>query len=320
VELVFVNPLAALAALAVVVPLWALRRGQRRSRQVREGLGLEAPARRSGLLVAAAIVAVAALVGAAAAQPVLLERQPQYVRTDAEVFAVFDVTQSMLAARAEGQPTRLQRAEEAALEIRSRLSDVPVGIASFTNRIVPHLFPTANHAVFRSTVTKAVGIERPPPDQAPGALLTALAALAPLRTHNFFSPEATARVAVVFTDGETLPLPPAAALALQREPRVSLVFVRVWAPDERIFSGPPHVRRYQPDPDSTARFEEIAGSLGAPVFTVADTDSVAATVRRVVGRGELVRAGDEVSARPLTAWAVALIVVPLGFLLRRRNL
>ena len=186
-ELVFVNPLAALAGLGGLVPLAAFWWLERRGRRVRAALGLSAPRRRSAVLVAVAVAAVSVLVGAASAQPVLLDSRPLKVRADAEAYIVVDITRSMLASRADDAPTRIARARAAARRLRAAVPDVPVGIASFTNRVVPHIFPTPNAAVFESGLDRSVEVEQPPPDTGAGALVTAFDALAPLQTHNFFS-------------------------------------------------------------------------------------------------------------------------------------
>ena len=42
---------------------------------------------------------------------------------------------------------------------------MPVGVSSFTDRTLPHLFPIADEELFRATVEQAVDIERPPADR-----------------------------------------------------------------------------------------------------------------------------------------------------------
>ena len=69
----------------------------------------------------------------------------------------------MLARRGPGRPTRFHRAKELAIALRDSLADVPAGVASLTDRALPHLTPTADRAAFASVVHEALGIERPPP-------------------------------------------------------------------------------------------------------------------------------------------------------------
>ena len=81
-ELVLVHPKAALVGLAVVLPLVALWVTSRRAARARAALGLSAERRRPAILLVGATVAVALLVSLAAANPVLLQREPLHARTD----------------------------------------------------------------------------------------------------------------------------------------------------------------------------------------------------------------------------------------------
>jgi hypothetical protein len=173
--------------------------------------------------------------------------------------------------------------------------------------------------VFAAGLQGSIGIESPPPDTGEGALLTALDSLAPLQTHGFFSPAARRQVAVVLTDGETLPLSQATEDAL-RGGRLELMFVRLWSESERIHA--PQIAldaRYRADPASTAVYDEIVRALGARGYREGDVAEAATALRRRLGRGEAVVTGHEASARQLSGWAVALTAVPLAFVLRRRN-
>jgi hypothetical protein len=320
-DLVFVHPEAAVVVLAVALPLAALWLAQRRKRAVRSALGLSPPGRGATRLGIAAIAALAALVAAATAQPVLLRQEPIHVRQDAQAYVVVDVTRSMLAAGSADGPTRLERALDAAARIRAAVPDVPVGLASFTNRTVPHVFPTTDPSVFGTGLRRSIGVEHPPPDRGVGAVLTAFDALAPLQTHNFFARAATRRVAVVLTDGETNPVDRSTIDELRADPPLDLVLVRLWDERERIFR--PRVaadRTYATDPRSTSVLRSFAAATGAKLFDERQLDEAADTVRRLLGRGQTSEAGTEVSARSLAGWTFALAFVPLGYLLWRRNL
>jgi hypothetical protein len=320
VDIVFVHPAAALIALAAAVPLVALLVVVRRSARVRAALSLQPPPRRRVALPAAALAATGLLLGAAAAGPVWLKSDAVETRTDAEAYVVLDVTRSMLASAGAGRPTRLERARALAARIRAAVPDVPVGIASFTNRLVPHIFPTTDADVFASGLARSIGIEQPPPDTGGGALVTALDALGPLQTNGFFSPAASRRVAVVLTDGETLPHSQATETALRGRPPLSLLLVRLWSPAERIHEPElPLDARYRPDPASTPVFEDFVRSVGARAFGEDEVDDAARVLRRRLGEGPQIVTGREVSAQPLAAWAVALAAVPLVYLLGRRN-
>ena len=319
-EIVLVHPTAALVALVGMLPLgvfWLLRR---RRERVRHALRLPPPRRRSDVAVAAAIVAAAVLVGAAAAQPVLLRSYPLLERRDAEVYVVMDVTRSMLAGAGPEAPTRLERGRDIARRLRAAVPDLPVGIATFTNRIVPHVFPTTNAAVFESGLRQSIDIESPPPDRQRGAVQTALDALTPLQTHAFYAPKTQRRVAVVLTDGETRPYGPDTVAALRAAPRLDLLFVRIWAAGERIHrSRAADDRTYVADAAATARLDTFARDARAPVFAEADAGDAADALRQMVGEGEAVVVGREARSRPLAPWTLALALAPVAYLIRRRS-
>jgi len=305
---------------AVLVPLGALWLLEHRKTRVRTALGLAPPPRRGSRLVAFALVVLAALVATASAQPVHLRREPVLVRVDAEAYVVIDITRSMLASASPRSDTRLERAVRIAGRIRAGVPGVPVGLASFTNRVVPHVFPTDDAAVFGSGLRRSVEIESPPPDRAAGAVLTAFDALAPLQTHNFYAPASRRRVAVVVTDGETLPVVSSTIAALRGRPTLELVLVRVWGERERIFRpGTPADRRYRADSGSTVVLRDFVRATGARLFAESDVDRASAHVAQLLGRGTPVQTGSQVSARPLAAWAFGLAFLPLGYLLWRRN-
>ena len=93
----------------------------------------------------------------------------------------------MLAAAAPGEPNRLDRAEDLALQLRRRIPLVRVGIASFTDRVLPHLLPTADEHAFGATVDRTIAIEQPPPSTFYAIRATRLNALSVLGTRNFYS-------------------------------------------------------------------------------------------------------------------------------------
>ena len=193
------------------------------------------PRTQRGALVAS-VVAVPALLGLGAMQPVIDRSTEHVTRTDAEIFFVIDVSRSMIASRTPTSRTRLERARSGALEVRSQLGQVPAGIASMTDRLLPHLFPTPDGQVFAATVERSVGIDQPPPVNW-NRTATTLGALAALTTRNFFSREVRRRVAIVFTDAESRAFATENVGALFRlRPRVRPIFVRVGNVDERVYS------------------------------------------------------------------------------------
>ena len=108
------------------------------------------------------------LVAAAAAQPVIRDRASVSVRSDAEVYLTFDVTRSMLARSTPGGAARLDRALARADTIRRGLEDVPIGVATLTNRMMPLLFPTGDQrGVAPSSTGRSGSCNRSPPGSRP---------------------------------------------------------------------------------------------------------------------------------------------------------
>src|SRR5438105_10744334 len=104
----FVSPLGALVALAVVVPLAAFLIAERNRERVVGILGLPETRAASRWAVVTSLAAIGALLGAAAAQPTLVNRSAREVRSDAAAFFVIDTSRSMLASSGPGEPTRFE--------------------------------------------------------------------------------------------------------------------------------------------------------------------------------------------------------------------
>src|SRR5216684_2656754 len=147
-HLVFLTPPGALLAVGALVPLAALGVNELRARRARRSLGVDAPPYRSYVPAAAALALVPVLLGLALAQPVLQSTQTVHERTDAQVFYVFDTSESMRASAGPHRATRLARAIASASQIHLALRDVPSGIATMTDRVLPNAFPTGSEQVF----------------------------------------------------------------------------------------------------------------------------------------------------------------------------
>lgn len=317
----FLSPVAALVAVAVVPALLAAAGAERRSRALCRVLGL--PARGVGSVVwtALALTACAACLALAAAQPVVGKVRPVQGRQDAEALFVFDISRSMLASAGPSAPTRFTRARAAARAVRAQLPALPVGVVSMTDRVLPHLFPTLGAGLFDATLDDALGIERPPPDRLGRGRATSLGSLGLLATRNFFGENASRRVAVVFTDGESLPYDALDLRDRLGQGNVTLVVVRIWAPEERIYDARGNVlAAYRPDPAAQAALDKDMAAVGARVLRPADVDGVADAVRRAVGSGPVGPAGRELRTKALAPYAVLGSFLPLVFLLWRRNL
>jgi hypothetical protein len=317
----FLSPPAALVAVAIVPALLAAAGSERRSRAVCRLLGLPARGPAYAVGTGLALAACAACLALAAAQPVVGKVQPVQGRQDAEALFVFDISRSMLAGAGPSAPTRFARAREAAQAVRPRLPELPVGVVSMTDRVLPHLFPILGARLFDATVDDALGIERPPPDRLGRGRATSLGSLGLLATRNFFGDDASRRVAVVFTDGESLPYDALDLRDRLGQGNVTLVVVRIWAPGERIFDARGNaLAAYRPDPGAQAALDNDMAAVGARVLQPQDVDGIAEAVRRAVGSGPVGPAGRELRTTALAPYAVLGSFLPLAFLLWRRNL
>lgn len=311
--------------LAVVVPLLAYTALERRAARVRQALGLRAPGGRSRLELAAALTSVAVLLGLAAAQPVLAWAHDKAARGDAEVMFAFDVSKSMQASFGPHGTTRLARAKSLAVKLRATLGDIPAGIATMTDRTLPHLFPSANAEVFNTTVHEAFAIENPPPSSLggpTGGRATTLGALAVVATEGYFTPGVQHRLLVVLSDDESLPFESASVGAVFRKPpRVHTIFVRFWNRRERVYraDGKPDVF-YRPDPTSAQTASTLAEATRGRTFGENDLRSIVKAARTDLGSGAIRSRRLERARTPIAGWLAFAAILPLGLILRRRNL
>ena len=315
----FLTPLGAALCLGVLIPLVALALVRRRARTVRDRLGLAPVPRREISVPLWSLAAAAALLGLAAAQPILEETREFTVRTDVEAFVVVDTSRSMLARRGAGSATRMTRAKTAAGEIRIALRGVPVGVASLTDRVLPHLFPSPDEDVFEATLDRSIGVERPPPSGSFRRLATELDALAGVRTLRFFSPTARHRLLVVLTDGETTPVNRARLSTLMRQdPPIETVFVQLWHEDERVYTRGV-AEPYEPDPAAPDDLEGIAEVIDGSVFSEGEVGAAGREAARLVGEGPTIVEGKRRGEIALAPYLSVAAFLPLALLLWRRD-
>lgn len=319
-DLTLLTPLGALIALGVALPLVALGLAHRRGARVRGAVGLPEPRPRVLRAAVAAAMLAAVLLGLAAAQPRLEWTSDRRVRDDAEAIVVIDTSRSMLARRSPTAPIRYERAAAAALRFRSALPDVAVGIASFTDRVLPHLFPSTDDDVFVATLSRSVGIDRPPPSGSFVSTATRLSALETVVTRRFFTPAVRNRLIFVLTDGESIPLSGAKiAAAFRRPPGVHTVFVHVWGGDEHVFDGSQPEPQYSPDSRSRAILDAAAETLGGRVFDEGELAGAIAAARTSLGEGPTVVRGVKRNRIALAPYLAGAVFLPLAFLLWRRD-
>jgi hypothetical protein len=314
----FLSPWAGLVGLAGVVPLAALAAGRRRAAAVRRTLGLP-PAPR-GLLEPAALAAAALLVGLACAQPVIERTVSRSQRDHTELWVVLDTSRSMLASAGPSSPTRFDRAVAFAARLRSRTESVPFGLASFTDRVLPHLFPTLDEQVYGTTLRRVLAIDSPPPAEE-GAQATSFAALGGLSRGNFFEQPSEHRIAVLVTDGESRPFNlDTLRRSLYRGTPIDLIVVGVGSRSEAVFDGARRESQYRPDPGADASLRELASATASPLYGVGQAAAVAARIgglvagvpRRPAAAGE-----DAFALAPYALLLAALLIaLPLLLLLR----
>jgi hypothetical protein len=319
VNVIFLTPVAALVALAAVPALVAALRADGRARAVRRRLALSEPVGRMFATTLAAIGAVAVLIGLAAAQPVVERSRSHTVRTDAEVLVVFDTSRSMTASGAPASPTRLERARTFAHGLHAQLDDVPMGLTSLTDRVLPYIFPSANAEVVDATIDESVAIENPPPLRELASLATQFGALARIPTTSFFSRSARKRLLVVLSDGESQPFSiRGLATALRANEQSFPIFVRFWRPNEAVFTDGIAEPEYQPDPRSGATMAELGTATRGISADEAQLDRVVRSAKAFLGTGTTVTGGSERTSFALAPIFLLAALVPLAVVLWRR--
>ena len=312
----FAHPLAALAALAGLVPIAVALFRLRTGRRVRRGLGLPEPRLRALLARPVALACLFSLLGLAAARPMLRVEHERTTRTDVQVVVALDSSRSMLASSAAGAPERWQRARAFARGLRAELPGVPMGLSSLTNRLLPYLFPTSDVGAYNLVLDQAYGIEQPPPALTLDHWVTVFDPLTEVTVRRFFSPHVHKRVLVVLSDAEAHPFDARALLLRLERAGTTPVVVRFWHPGERIFRrGSESYRATEPGALAPLR------RAGWPAFSETQLDAAARFIRDTVGDGRPVRVGyaqDDLQLAPLLALAafvpLLLLVLPGGYL------
>jgi hypothetical protein len=293
---------------------------RRRARTVRRGLALVEPRTRVFVATVVAFVATGVLVGLAAAQPVLEQTRTLRERTDAEAFVVLDVSRSMLAQRDTGSPRRIERAKAFAKTVRSSLPEIRFGVASITDRTLPHLFPSADREVFDATLDRSLGIEKPPPRSSFEQNATNLDGLATVRTLRYFAPKASKRLLIVLTDGETQPVSGARLASLFGRPPVThVVFVHFWHADERVFNEGAPEPQYRPDESSRLVLDGLAETISGNTFSERELGAVTRTARAALGSGPTIVRGEQGGSVALAPYFAAAALLPVALLLWRRD-
>jgi len=317
-DLAFLTPLAGLVAFAVILPLVAFARSEQRAAHVRSVLRL-APPGGSRRQTIAAIVVLAVLVGIGAAQPILEETREHSARTDAQAFLLLDTSRSMLAAAAPGEETRYDRAAAAARRFRESLPGLPIGIASLTDRVLPLVFPSANPDTFERVLSNSIAVDKPASRGADNARASALDATAVVPERNFFR-GAQRRLVLILTDADTQRIHPRRLRTQFQGSGIDTILVRIGGPGERIFAADGGVEPYAADPASAAAADQYAAAVGGRAFAEDELDEAVAAARDTIGTGRTTLRVEASDVRPLGPYVFLAALLPLSFLLWRRNL
>src|SRR5205823_2487602 len=148
--------------------------------------------------------------------------------------------------------TRFERAVALAERIRARLPEVPFGVASLSDWLLPAALPTLDPHTFDAALTTSIAVGRPA-TRFPSPNATDFSNLASLARGNYFAPNARHRLAIVLSDGESRFYPVGTTAAALVNGGVRLVVVRLWHPDEAVFLGRRRDPGYRPDPKAAAQ-------------------------------------------------------------------
>ena len=305
---IFLTPRAAYLGLLAAIPLAAFALGITRVERARRVLRLPPPERRSRVGHAALIAGVVLLLAVAAMQPAVRTQTSLRERADAQAFVVVDTSRSMLASPSPNAPTRLAAAKRLAFSLALRLPGIPLGVATFTDRVLPDLFPTSDPASFDSVVDSLTVNDPPPRDV--NTVATTFDALTELSTEGFFPANVHKRAVVLVTDGESRAFDPHGLVDELSSHGISLAVVRVGSGADRVRrpDGTPEAN-YRPDPAgarlAVARLRQAAGT---------GTDA-AAVVAHALGSGPTHVIGVEPHTRTLSPLFALLALLPLGTLL-----
>jgi len=317
----FDTPTAALVALAGLVPLALVLVVERRNERARALLGLSAPPPRSRWTLRIAVVAIAAALGLAAAQPVLSSTTPRLARLDAEALVAVDTSRSMDASATAESDVRLDRARRIALRIRAALGDVPTGLGTFTDRPLPLLLPTTDRNAFAAAVEKSLGIERPPGLQS-STTISSFDAVAPFPLEGYFRPGARKRLLVILTDAESTGFnEPGVRKSFEAKPRTAVVLVRIGRSRERVFgaSGQPE-SAYIPPPATGETLHNFLAATHGRAYREDDVAGAEQAAVEALGSGPTANLGSATTRHDLAPWLVVAAAVPLAIVLRRRNI
>jgi len=193
------------------------------------------------------------------------------------------------------------------------------GIASLTDRALPDLFPTLDAQVFASTLEDSIGIERPPPSGTE-KLATDFGEFGSIAANNYFRPQVSKRLLVIFSDGESRAFDANKLAGKLRAGHVRVLFVHLWDPREKIFlTSKAADPGYRPDPESRREAAQVAAAGDGKVFHDGDGDALASAAKDVLGSGPATTTREQRTRVSLAPYVALSALFPLSFVLYRRN-
>ena len=259
------------------------------------------------------LVVLALLVAAAAAQPAVRDASG----TSACGRTRSSTSRSTSAARcwpssSPGGVARFERARSLGRRIHVALHDVPTGVATLTNRMMPLLFPTGDERGVTAVLDHSLTIMQPPPVPLSAARASQLGALTLAADRSYFDPDSSKRVLVVFSDFDTDFFSAVGTLRLLRRHHIEPFLIRTAAPREQIFDA-----RGLPEPYASVSTVSVHSlrSAGLHAYEEGQTDQAIAAIRSYLGRGTTRPSGiveGQHSLAGLTALGALLLVLALA--------
>jgi hypothetical protein len=193
------------------------------------------------------------------------------------------------------------------------VGEVPAGVATLTNRMMPLLFPTGDGRSVTAVIDHSLQIMQPPPVPYTTARESSLSALGLAADRSYFDPTARKRALVVFTDLDSDAFSLSGTLRILRAHRIEPFVVRVARPGERVFD--PSGRPYAYRSISTVTVGGLRNA-GWHAFEEGQRAQLVAGIGNYLGDGPVGGGGVVESQQNLAPYAavVALVLSALLFL------
>jgi hypothetical protein len=171
-------------------------------------------------------------------------------------------------------------------------------------------------------MAKAVAVEHPPP-RGESRTVTTWDALDSIPDSGYFAPGIRHRLLVVVTDAESdeFDVDGLRQTFAAVRPRIAVVVLRVGSRSEKVF-GPDGIPEpaYAPPAASDRALRQFLSATHGKAFGEGDVAGATRAARVALGTGPRRRLGTISGRKDLAPWFVLAAVVPLGALLRARNL